>query len=244
MRKNYIVTILVAGLLMSLGGVASAAISVDGTNYVTAVNPLGRMMSEEVGGYTVLQANSDSGMIAWDFEPSEFTVGQQLDSIICHSSLPTPINKRIWFDAILPWGRLINVDAGKASSGDTSLAYSASNSTEAVIRLVSYVTDTPIFGVGMVLSRLPADMPVVVYDGSDNALYSGTIQSNIGLASEFSWFGYRGNTAIAKIVFDTSAAGFGSIFWMDDVAVTTSVPEPMTIALLGLGSLAVLRRKK
>lgn len=226
-------TALVVAFALCLSGVLAAAIDVSVTDCVKEVNPRKRVMNQEAGNYSIAQTNSDPGMIAWDFEPPEFTPGEQLGSIICSS-----VAKRIWFEPVSPYGPIISYAPDLATSGDHVLAYNSKNSAEAVFRLTDYYGETPILGVGFAVSRLAGEMPVSVYDETGNLLGSDTIFAN---GEGFSWFGYRGDTDIAKIVLDTSGDWSGSRFYIDDFAVTTT-PDPATISLLGLGILGLLRR--
>jgi len=88
---------------------------------------------------------------------------------------------------------------------------------------------------------------IEAFDGLGDSLGSFTINSNSTANGDNSaaFLGVESNAHdIARIVYTVDAGQTGNDFALNEVSMNACVPEPGTIAALGLGAIALIRRKR
>ncbi|MFN8218671.1 MAG: PEP-CTERM sorting domain-containing protein [Fimbriimonadales bacterium] len=88
---------------------------------------------------------------------------------------------------------------------------------------------------------------IEAFDGLGDSLGSFTINSNSTANNDGSaaFLGVESNAHdIARIVYTVDAGQTGNDFALNEVSMNACVPEPGTIAALGLGAIALIRRKR
>jgi hypothetical protein len=103
--------------------------------------------------------------------------------------------------------------------------------------------DAATYGWDATLSFDPLPLPPV----ASTEMGLGNFMGNMNTIVAYVDVGYTGGTQVVSIAGGTARGGSGDITMAVpafSTGVVTIVPEPMTIALLGLGGLALLRRRK
>lgn len=234
MKKRVLVMVIV---VLSMLPLASATISVNGVPWNATVNN-NATAAAEYGNYSIADVAADTESLSWDMTPasnSNFVDGESVAKIYLHPNDGAPWKQEFFFNVTGGTYRS-KINEAHASSSTHALAYS-SGVTAISIDPDPYYGDVDITGIGFALNRIGGAVPVSVYDDFGGLLASYTVGAGDGT----NWFGYIGDTKIGEVVVDTSASGS---FWLDDFTVTTSIPEPATICVFGLGMLGLLRRKK
>lgn len=214
-----------------------AAAGIVATNPTTSVdiNSGANTLSEQVGNISLAAMNGDANVQVLSFEQSEGFSAQASQAnpgvdFIAPNTLQT-----IGVNAISGGGS-VNVLSGGANF--------VSSGTQAVVTNsdveIKFANAAPVAAVGFMLNRAEVSQTITVERlGLDDQVF--TVGSNGATGNSF--FGFTSSIAdITRVTITQS--GSSNYRGIDDIAFSYAVPEPGSLALLGLGTLLVARRRR
>lgn len=218
------------------------------TGLGTAINTNAVTFEEEVGNIGVAGFNALGDRLAFTFETDDGYVGTtRFDRIELLEIDDSPMDLRINFGSI---GSFRQMNNDHATGGVTGLVYGGPT-TSATIDFVNPISGLaqPVTGVAFTANRLQGELVVSLFSDLARTQQIGssiTIKdNNANGGSNHSFFGYHdGNVLISSVSIDSTNVGQ---FWIDDLNISTAIPEPASLALvmaLGATLPLVLSRKR
>ena len=257
--------LLILVLVLSMASAALAQpIVVSHPTWQNQINPLSRTVTE-YGNITIATAdsfstaNSNLQRLTVDFQTittngTPWTTDSTLADYYWHSGTAESANvgHRTYITAASPYGKILVNDTGNQSSGTQCMAYRNGTGTMGIWSTDYYGggASAPAYGMGMMLKGI-VDTVTIEFRAAANSLKgapyepAGTLLASYSIAAsdDWIWVGYLSDTRNVASMSLQGTNGIGcSQFYVDDLTHLLA-PEPMTIALLGLGGLFLRRRK-
>ena len=213
-----------------------AAAAVVATNPTTTVdiNSSGSTLTEQVGNVSLNEMNANANVQVLSYEVSEGYSTSGSNPAVDFT--PPNTLQTVGVNAITGGGT-VNVLSGGANF--------VSSGTQAVVTNsaveIKFANVAPVAAVGFMLNRTEVNQTITVQrTGQDDEVFTVGVNGATG----HSFFGYTSTSAnITRVTISQGSATNYRGF--DDVAFSyTPVPEPGSLALLGLGALCVIRRRR
>lgn len=230
-----------AALTLALGtlvGTADASFTLQdpGNAQTVGINSAGRTMDADIGN-TSLAAFDALDNYTFDFASTQ--TGYTNDNLPIFLKLTAGAS-----GADLDANVTANGGGYAVYSGTQSAAYTTSGGEALVTtrsEIVIDVTNGDVDGIGFTINRSIAEANVKLFDADDNAIGNAagyTVAAN----TNHRFFGYTrtgGDALISKVTI--TGLGGGQV-GLDDVSFV--IPEPGSMALIGLGGLALIARRR